>query len=55
MTAAFLSFSARFVRKENAVTVSNPRLPALREKAATLPLSPGVYLMRDREGAALYR
>ena len=54
MTAAFLSFSARFVRKENAVTVSNPRLPALREKAATLPLSPGVYLMRDREGVVIY-
>lgn len=36
------------------MTISNPNLPALREKAATLPLSPGVYLMRDREGAIIY-
>ena len=36
------------------MTVSNPCLPALREKAATLPLSPGVYLMRDREGVIIY-
>ncbi|MBR4770355.1 MAG: excinuclease ABC subunit UvrC [Clostridia bacterium] len=36
------------------MTVSNPCLPALREKAATLPLSPGVYLMRDREGTVIY-
>lgn len=36
------------------MTVSNPNLPALREKAATLPLSPGVYLMRDREGTVIY-
>ena len=41
-------------RKENAVTITNPRLPALREKAATLPLSPGVYLMRDKEGTVVY-
>jgi len=44
----------RVKRKENAVTVSNQNLPALREKAATLPLSPGVYLMKDREGAVIY-
>ena len=44
----------RFVRKEDAVTISNPNLPALRKKAATLPLSPGVYLMRDREGVVIY-
>ena len=36
------------------MTISNPNLPALREKAATLPLSPGVYLMRDREGTIIY-
>lgn len=36
------------------MTVVNPNLPALREKAATLPLSPGVYLMRDREGVVIY-
>ena len=36
------------------MTVVNPNLPALREKAATLPLSPGVYLMRDREGTVIY-
>ena len=36
------------------MTVINPNLPALREKAATLPLSPGVYLMRDKEGTVVY-
>ena len=36
------------------MTVANPNLPALREKAATLPLSPGVYLMRDRDGVVIY-
>lgn len=36
------------------MTTANPNLPALREKAATLPLSPGVYLMRDREGTVIY-
>ena len=36
------------------MTISNPNLPALRKKAATLPLSPGVYLMRDREGVVIY-
>ena len=36
------------------MTVANPNLPALREKAATLPLSPGVYLMRDRDGVVVY-
>ena len=36
------------------MTVVNPNLPALREKAATLPLSPGVYLMRDRDGVVVY-
>ena len=36
------------------MTVVNPNLPALREKAATLPLSPGVYLMRDRDGVVIY-
>ena len=36
------------------MTVINPNRPALREKAATLPLSPGVYLMRDREGVVIY-
>lgn len=30
------------------------RLAALREKAATLPLAPGVYLMRDARGAVIY-
>ena len=32
----------------------NPRLPVLREKAATLPLTPGVYLMKDRNGQIIY-
>ena len=36
------------------MTVVNPNLPPLREKAATLPLSPGVYLMRDRDGVVIY-
>ena len=55
MTAAFLSLRhPNAKRKETAVTVTNPCLPALREKAATLPLSPGVYLMRDKEGTVIY-
>lgn len=32
----------------------NPRLPFLREKAASLPASPGVYLMRDKNGSIIY-
>ena len=32
----------------------NPNLPALREKAGTLPLSPGVYLMKNRDGKIIY-
>ena len=34
--------------------VKNPRLSALREKALTLPLSPGVYLMKNGEGKVIY-
>ena len=32
----------------------NPNLPALRQKALTLPLLPGVYLMKDSKGGILY-
>jgi excinuclease ABC subunit C len=32
----------------------NPRLPYLREKTSKLTLSPGVYIMKDREGAVIY-
>jgi len=32
----------------------NPNLPALRQKAITLPLLPGVYLMKDSQGGILY-
>ncbi len=32
----------------------NPRLPYLREKTSKLTVSPGVYLMKNRDGAILY-
>ncbi len=32
----------------------NPHLPALRAKAATLPLCPGVYLMKNADGEIIY-
>ena len=32
----------------------NPNLPALRQKALSLPLLPGVYLMKDSQGGILY-
>ncbi|MBR4627623.1 MAG: excinuclease ABC subunit UvrC [Ruminococcus sp.] len=32
----------------------NPRLPYLREKTSKLTSSPGVYIMKDREGAVIY-
>lgn len=32
----------------------NPHLPVLREKAAALPLCPGVYLMKDKGGRVIY-
>ncbi len=32
----------------------NPMLPALREKAAKLPLSPGVYIMKDEQEKIIY-
>ncbi len=32
----------------------NPRLPYLREKTAKLTLSPGVYIMKNRESAIIY-
>ena len=34
--------------------VKNPRLAALREKALTLPLSPGVYIMKNGAGEVIY-
>ncbi len=34
--------------------MKNPKLDALRQKAAALPLSAGVYLMKDREGQVIY-
>lgn len=34
--------------------VQNPRLRVLREKASTLPLCPGVYIMKDARGSILY-
>ncbi len=34
--------------------MTNPHLPMLREKAGTLPLSPGIYIMRDKEGKIIY-
>jgi len=32
----------------------NPRLPYLREKTSKLTASPGVYIMKNREGAVIY-
>ncbi len=32
----------------------NPKLPELREKAAALPLKPGCYIMRARDGTVIY-
>lgn len=32
----------------------NPELPRLREKAAALPLCPGVYLMKNKDGRIIY-
>ena len=32
----------------------NERLPYLREKSNRLPLSPGVYLMKDKSGLIIY-
>ena len=32
----------------------NPRLPFLREKTAKLTLSPGCYIMKDKEGKIIY-
>ncbi len=34
--------------------MANPRLPALRKKAAALPPTPGVYLMKDKNGHIIY-
>ncbi len=34
--------------------MKNPRITALREKAAALPERPGVYLMKDEKGTILY-
>ena len=34
--------------------MDNPRLGYLRQKANRLPLEPGVYIMRDKEGAVIY-
>ena len=34
--------------------MENPKLQALREKAMRLPLTPGVYLMKDHEGKIIY-
>ncbi len=34
--------------------VQNPKLAALREKAGTLPLCPGVYIMKDARGNIIY-
>ncbi len=33
---------------------NHPRITRLREKIATFPKSPGVYLMKDRDGVVLY-
>ena len=32
----------------------NPRLPYLREKTSKLTASPGVYIMKNREGGIIY-
>ena len=34
--------------------MNNPNLPALRDKAARLPLEPGVYIMKDKSGQIIY-
>lgn len=34
--------------------MDNPRLPYLAEKARRLPLSPGVYIMKDKSGQTIY-
>ncbi len=34
--------------------MTNTRIPELRKKAASLPLVPGVYLMKDKNGTILY-
>ena len=33
---------------------TNPKLSALREKAMKLPLSPGVYIMKNKENKIIY-
>ena len=32
----------------------NPKLRQLREKAMNLPLSPGVYIMKNKSGEIIY-
>ena len=34
--------------------MDNPRLEYLAQKARTLPLEPGIYLMKDRSGQIIY-
>ena len=34
--------------------MDNPNLPALRAKALSLPLEPGVYIMKDSGGKIIY-
>ena len=34
--------------------MENPNMKALREKAMRLPLTPGVYLMKDAGGEIIY-
>lgn len=36
------------------IVTDNPRMDFLREKAARLTLSPGVYFMKDKNGAVIY-
>lgn len=42
--------TAKFQRGE----IMNPRLPYLREKTSKLTTSPGVYLMKDKDGNIIY-
>lgn len=46
--------TAIFVTMTEHFKAENPHLAALREKAGTLPLCPGVYIMRDRGGNVIY-
>ncbi|MGN1081510.1 MAG: GIY-YIG nuclease family protein, partial [Acutalibacteraceae bacterium] len=36
------------------MTTVNPRMSILREKAMSLPLVPGVYLMKNKSGKIIY-